>query len=129
MPYTGEEWQQGLERTLTQIKGPRTKFVVLGNTPTFRISPPDCLAEHPGAVQRCSTRTPRPKQVINLAEQRAVTAEGGRYISVLPWLCAKRRCSPVIGGFEVYLNQLHITASYSLFLEQALAQKLQLSKY
>ena len=49
VPYTGEEWQQGLEGTLNQIKGPRTKFVVLGNIPTFRISSPGL----PGRAPRC----------------------------------------------------------------------------
>jgi hypothetical protein len=57
-----------------------------------------------------------------------VTAQGGRYIDATPWFCTTR-CASIIGHYEVYLNQLHVTGAYSLFLEKVLAEKLQLSKY
>ena len=43
-----------------------------------------------------------------------------------PWFCATK-CSSVIGHYEVYLDRLHVTETYSLFLENALAQRLELS--
>jgi hypothetical protein len=51
----------------------------------------------------------------------------GRYISVSPWLCAASRCSPLIGRYLVYVNRLHITATYSVYLERVLAERLQQS--
>ncbi len=125
--YTGKEWQKALATTLTQIRGKQTKFIVLGNIPNLHVSPPDCLAEHPDQVQLCSA-LPHKLDNYDRAEQRAVKAQGGRYISVTPWFCAVR-CYSVIGPYEVYLNQLHVTGTYSLFLEQVLAEKLQLSRY
>ena len=90
--------------------------------------PPDCLSQHPDQVQLCSASHRAEGHAHNQAEERAVTAKGGRYISVTPWFCSTR-CSSVIGHYEVYLDQLHVTETYSLFLENALAQKLELSKY
>ncbi len=125
--YTASEWQKALEATLTRIKGQQTKFIVLGNIPNLGLSPPDCLAQHPDQVQLCSAPV-HALDKYDLAEQRAVTAQGGRYIDATPWFCTTR-CASIIGHYEVYLNQLHVTGTYSLFLEQVLAEKLQLSKY
>ena len=128
--YTAAQWQQGLQDTLDRIGGPHTRLVVLGNIPRADQSPPDCLAEHPNQVQSCSGALASSEnsslKPYERAEQRAVTAAGGRYIDVTPWFCSQR-CSAIVGHFQVYVNQLHITASYSLFLERVLAEKLQLS--
>jgi uncharacterized membrane protein len=126
VPYTPSQWQQGLETTLRDIRGPHTNFVVLGNIPQADPDPPDCLADHPEQVQLCSG--PLPNQSYNDAEKRGVTTEGGRYISVTPWFCSES-CSAVVGHFELYLDGLHVTASYSLFLQHVLAEKLHLSMY
>jgi hypothetical protein len=123
--YTTAQWQHALEATITHLSSPRTKFVVLGNIPDLGLSPPDCLAQHPDNVQDCSAKVPGNRGYAN-AERRAVTAKGGRYIDVEPWFCSTR-CTSVIGHYEVYLNQLHLTKTYSLFLENALAQQLDLS--
>ncbi len=125
-PYTAQQWEKALKETLEEIAGPQTKLVVLGNIPIIDASPPDCPAEHPTQVQLCSG-SPSSNQKYNVAEQRAVTAEGGRYITVTPWFCAER-CSAVIGRYQVYTDKLHVTGTYSLFLQRALAQQLQLAK-
>ena len=127
-PYTAAQWRRGLEETITYLSSPRTKFIVLGNIPNLGFSPPDCLSEHPDQVQSCSAPSRTMTQGHNRVEQRAVTAKGGRYIDVARWFCSTR-CSSIIGHYEVYLNRLHVTETYSLFLRQALAQKLELSKY
>ena len=113
---------------MKDLSGRRTKFIVLGNIPYLGFSPPDCLAEHPDQVQLCSRPNRTMSQGHNRAEQRAVTAKGGRYINVTPWFCATK-CSSVIGHYEVYLDRLHVTETYSLFLENTLAQGLELSRY
>ncbi len=124
--YTGDQWRRAMERTFAKITGPHTRFVVIGNIPSGDLSPPDCLAAHPRQVQECSMPSTNPNQIYDRAEKEAVTAYGGRYISVRSWFCS-RRCSAVIGRYFVYVNQLHITASYSIYLAQVLAEKLQLT--
>jgi len=124
--YTPAQWKRGLEQTLDRIASPHTKLVVLGNMPAIDESPADCLAEHPDQVQLCSGPPLARDKPYNQAEQQAVTALGGRYIDVTPWFCSKT-CTAVIGNYLPYLNQLHVSAVYSVFLEQVLAEKLQLS--
>ena len=126
--YTNKEWQQGLEDGLKPLEGPHTTFIVLGNIPQFGWWPAQCLGLHQHAVQQCSEslRTAVPSGQ-NDAEERAVTALGGRYINVAPWFCSDR-CSVVIGRYQPYFNQQHITETYSAFLERVLAEQLQLSK-
>ncbi len=126
-PYTVAQWQRGLEETIAQIRGPRTHVVVLGNIPRADQDPPDCLAEHPTQVQLCSGTLPSYLTPYEPAERRAVTGMGGRYIDVTPWFCS-RTCSAIVGHYQVYLDGLHVTKTYTLFLERVLAEKLQLSK-
>jgi peptidoglycan/LPS O-acetylase OafA/YrhL len=126
--YSPKQWQRYLSRGLAQVENPHTKFIVLGNIPFAAQSPPDCLAEHSDDVQACSESPASWLLPYNEAERRAVTAMGGRYIDVTPWFCS-RRCSPIIGGVEVYLDGHHITAAYSIFLQQVLAEKLRLPNF
>jgi peptidoglycan/LPS O-acetylase OafA/YrhL len=121
---TPAQWQQGLMKRLKQLATPRTALVVLGDIPRNAQSPPDCLARHSDDVQACSgVGAPFPSQN---AERVAVERYGGRYIDVTPWFCTAR-CSPIIGRYEVYLDRLHITATYAHALEQVLAEKLMLT--
>ena len=124
--YTENQWRRALEKTFAKIRGPHTRFVVIGNIPSGVPSPPDCLAAHPQQVQECSVPSTNPDEIYDQAEKTAVTAYGGRYISVRPWFCSQR-CSAMIGRYFVYVNELHITASYSIYLEQVLAEKLDLT--
>ena len=125
-PYTPEQWQQGLADRLRQIKERKTAIVVLGNIPWNDQSPPDCLARHSNEVQACSASPDSIVTKYNFAERSAAKSVGARYIDVTPWFCAKR-CSPIIERYEVYLDQLHTSATYARFLEGVLAEKLQLS--
>jgi peptidoglycan/LPS O-acetylase OafA/YrhL len=127
-PYTAAQWQQALERTIHRLSSPQTKFIVLGNIPKLKFSPPDCLAQHPSAIQICSTHRPLYPSAYEQAELHGVTAMGGRYISVTPWFCSTR-CTSVVGHYELYLNELHVTQTYTLFLQNVLAQQLDLARY
>jgi len=127
--YTPGDWQRLLRRTFGALASPRTKFVVLGNIPNLGFNPPDCLAQHPTTVQDCSRPAlPNVNQPYNDAERRAVLSVGGRYIDVTPWFCSTR-CTSVVGRYVVYLDQLHLTATYSLVLRNVLAQQLDLASY
>jgi hypothetical protein len=57
------------------------------------------------------------------AERQAAASAGDRYIDVIPWFCAKK-CSPVIGRYDVYFDQSHVSSGYARFLEGVLAQKI-----
>ena len=126
-PYTAAQWQQALERTIHRLSSPQTKFIVLGNIPKLKFSPPDCLAQHPSAINLLDP-SPFVSSAYEQAELHGVTAMGGRYISVTPWFCSTR-CTSVVGHYELYLNELHVTQTYTLFLQNVLAQQLDLARY
>jgi hypothetical protein len=117
-----EQWQTGEEETLAQLKMAGSDDVVLGNIADLKTSGPTCLARHPADVQECALSLVKANSYWSLyyaAEQAAARAEGARYINVLPWLCATI-CSPVIGNFDVYFNEFHITSTYATYLSQVL---------
>jgi hypothetical protein len=117
-----EQLQTGIEKTLDLLKMPGTQEVVLGNIADLKSSPPTCLARHPSDVQACSFTLAKEDAIWGpdfALEEAAAKAEGAHYIDVLPWLCATV-CSPVIGNFDVYYNEFHITATYATYLSQVL---------
>ncbi|HUI04162.1 MAG TPA: acyltransferase family protein [Acidimicrobiales bacterium] len=119
-PYPPALWQQRLEAGIRQLRPSHARVVVLGNIPAFPQSPPDCLATHHDDVQACAVSPVSYLTPYNAAEQRAAATEGAQYVSVLPWLCA-RRCEPVIGRYEVYFDRYHLAAAYTEHLETVVA--------
>ena len=123
--YSEAQWQHGLVKTISLIHVPKDRIVVLGNVPLLPTSGPQCLSRHPDNVQACSGPVSLWQSSVNKAEQMAATEEGAQYVSVTPWFCSST-CTPVIGNYEVYWDQFHITAAYALFLGGVLAKSLPL---
>ncbi len=124
--YTEAQWTEGLTSALDRVAIPKSHIVVLGNIPTLLTRGPSCLVSHPRNVQACSHSVRTPLTKFNVAEQAASSAVGARYVSATPWFCS-HVCTAVIGRYEVYYDQFHITAAYSKFLEGVLAESLSLS--
>lgn len=128
------QWQAALSKTLELLHAKGMRKVVLGSTiATGGVSPPECLAANPTAVQAC-TVSDTPNQASQRgAEQAAAKSASVPYVNVLPWLCSSSvtppACSPVIGDPEngykiVYYASGHLTETYDLFLSGVLAAAL-----
>ncbi len=102
-----------------------THVVILGNIPSLPDDPPTCLSLHTTDIQVCSGPPTRYLVKYNRAEKAAVTSVGGRYIDMTPWFCS-RRCTAVVGNYEVYINADHVTKVYTFALGGVLAKALQL---
>jgi hypothetical protein len=124
--YTPKQWQDGLEKTFSLLGVPAKRIVVLGNVPILPKSPPECLSLHPDDVQACSGIPPSFEDQFNNAEEAATVHSGARYINVKSWFCAVG-CSPVVGKYQVYFDDYHITATYSVYLARVLDDALHLS--
>ena len=127
-PYTASQWGRGMARTLRQIAVPARKIVVLGNIPSLRMNPPLCLSRNTSDVQACSSPPPQYLAAYDDAEKKAATQMGARYLSVTPWFCSTT-CPPVIGTYDVYFDDYHITRSYAEYLTRVLDEALDLSAY
>ncbi len=124
--YTPAHWQRGLEMFFRRVTARKTAKLVLGNLPGS--GGPDCLARNVDDVQACSGFGNSVLATYNRAERLAATAEGAHYVNVTSWFCAKK-CSSVIGHYDVYLVGNHVAEGYSVFLEGVLAQKLNLPSF
>jgi hypothetical protein len=101
--------------------------VFLGNIPVLPNLPPNCLSLHGDDVGACSAPVDRAVVQLDQAEHAAVVQAGGRYIDTTPWFCS-RLCTPIVGPYAVYLDQIHMTGVYAEYLERVLGQSLGLLK-
>jgi hypothetical protein len=124
--YTDAEWQQGMEKTLGQLPVPASHVVVIGNIPSLPESPPQCLSRNTGDVQACSAPLSSDIAGYNAAERSAAAHTGARYVDVIPWFCSTT-CTGIIGRYEVYLDDYHITQAYSIYLGRVLSDAIGLS--
>jgi len=117
--FSPSQWQGAMQDLLTTAKAGRK--VVLGDIP---ITPgPLCVSRFPKTVQQCSRPPGNGLHGYNGAERAAAQAAHATYVDVTPWFCA-RRCSSVIGNFNVYWNPYHVAVGYTEFLEGVLAHAL-----
>ncbi len=120
--YTSaKEWSSALVTSLTTLKQAKAPLVILEDGPTFKLSVPVCLSQHPRAVQRCAQR--QNGSPLYLAERSAAALTGVTSVPTRKWLCAAT-CSPVIGSFLPYQDTNHLTATYSRFLTTVLGDAL-----
>ncbi len=123
---SASEWRAGLVSMFQSLQDPKTKEVLLGSTPRMAQPGQACLDAHQRDVQACSLPTQAAIPPLNRVEQSTATAQGVRYIDPIPWFCDST-CPAVIGHFSVYLDTIHINATFARYLEQVLAQSLGLA--
>lgn len=114
------QWEKGLSALFASIRVPNLRTVYLGGTPDFLQLPTQCLAEHVADLQACSLPVRIAVPPLNQAERAPALSAGVDYIDPIPWFCSNV-CSPVIGDHEVYLDHIHITATWALYLRLVLA--------
>ena len=93
--------------------------------PILPFDAPECLSRNTDNVQSCSSPTLSFGDLY-VAEKMAAAEDGAHYVNVTRWFCANT-CPAVIGQYEVYFDQYHITAAYASFLAGVLAKSLPLS--
>jgi peptidoglycan/LPS O-acetylase OafA/YrhL len=126
--YTADQWGSGMAKTLAQIPVPAGRIVVLGNIPTFPVSPPLCLSRHTTDVQACASPLSSDLAEYDAAEESAAAKVGARYLSVTPWFCSAT-CTAVVGRYEVYFDGYHITRAYAVYLTRVLSRALGFAGY
>jgi len=115
-PVTGTQWRIGMQHTIAVVKAASRRVAVIGDLTAFGVSPPECLAAHAAAIQRCSVPSPNPMvPSYRPDEQRAAGAMHVAYLDPLRWLCAAT-CSPIVGDMIVYSDTDHVAFTYAEFL-------------
>ena len=123
-PFTVAEWKRGVTTMFHALHLPATKQVLLGNSPEFTFDPHICLFSNQHNVQACSEAASRAVVAgFNGAERSAAQDSGVGYIDVTPWFCSTT-CTAIIDHYRVYADNVHITGTYSRYLEVVLQQQL-----
>jgi hypothetical protein len=134
--FSPADWETGLDASLSKIKSPGTKKVVLGdigylvpsattNPGYSTTSPADCLALHTTSIQDCSLAESKAVFTsFQAADKDASAVAGAKYINVIPWFCSAV-CTAVVGNLLVYSDSQHITAPYAAYLSGVLQDALQ----
>ena len=120
-------FQKGLTEVLRALKAPGRDLVVIGGVPLLGQEGVGaaCLAAHESDVQACGKSEPDAVDVHGINGEMAVAASvGALYINDVPWMCSTKTCPAVIGKYEVYQDQAHITSTYANFLGPVLEEAL-----
>lgn len=124
------EWESGFATAFAAMtKGhPRTKRIILGTSPLLPSNAPECLAQHPTAIQTCGLSYKYGTGYYGgiLARDVAVAVMAkATLIPTTPLFCYESHCSPVVKDYLVYVDQDHTTIDYSTYLEGLLYSALE----
>jgi peptidoglycan/LPS O-acetylase OafA/YrhL len=120
--FTPSEWREGLTRLFSGIAG-STRKVLLGDIPVLPQSGPTCLSGHPNDAQACSAPLAKASHPLDSVDRSTAAALGVQYVDPTPWFCSDV-CTAIIGKFDVYLDYTHVTSAYASYLQNALAEAL-----
>jgi hypothetical protein len=121
--FSPEQWARGLTSLFHSFTDPEMKTVLLGNIPRLPQTGPTCLSVHSNDVQACSAPTRSSISIFNKVEEDTALADAVDYIDPTPWFCSTT-CTAVIGNYNVYLDDLHITSTWARYLEIVMAKAL-----
>ena len=116
-------FSKGLVELFKKLQAPGRRLVMLGDIPKLQQDGPICLAAHLSSATICSTSLSAAVASYEVKTLESVAKQGGgTYVNVIPWLCTSTKCPAVIGNYEVYLDQTHLTSTYADYLTPLLMQ-------
>ncbi len=124
--WYGPAWHTSLTDLYSAVIPASRKVIYLGNIPLLPQAGPTCLGQHRDDVQACSAPADSTRSPLSQMDRAVTTAAGGEYVDPYPWFCSSV-CTAVIGHYDVYLDRDHITAAYGTYVQNALAQSLDLA--
>ncbi len=124
--WYGPAWHAGLTKLYSAVIPSSPRVIYLGNIPQLPQAGPTCLGQHPDNVQTCSAPADATRSTLSHMDRAVTVAAGAEYVDPFPWFCSSV-CTAVIGHYEVYLDRDHITAAYGAYLQNALADSLDLA--
>lgn len=114
-------WPAAVKRAFGVLSGgnAKAKRIVVGTSPHFPASVPQCLASYPNAVPTCDINysTSTSLHARDLARDAQVAAAS--HATLMPtaqWLCSRDLCSPIVNDMMVYLDRDHFSIVYSKWL-------------
>jgi hypothetical protein len=117
---TPPQWRVGLLATLRALS-PRSRAVVLADTPRNPRNVPVCLTFHPQDVGQCeASQSFGINRKHDRIEASAAADSGADFVSMNPWVCPYAMCPAVVGNLLIWRDAIHLTSTYSRQLATAL---------
>jgi peptidoglycan/LPS O-acetylase OafA/YrhL len=124
-----DAWAAAWRRTVDRLRSGSTRVVYLQDTPAPKGSVPDCLAQHPRAIDTCAQTTKLADGSPRRARMDAAAAQAGAtVVTTEPWFCTSRHCPVVVGNILVYRDDSHVSGAYVRLLAPLLSERLKLPK-
>ena len=118
-------WRQRYADTLNRLEAMSPRVVVIGESPHMPTDPLECIARH-SRLEDCEAPFSQAVQAEYRAMERAATQQAGvQLIDTVDWICPDGRCPLVLGGYLVYRNRGHLTATMTAALAPQLQWALQ----
>lgn len=127
-PDTDAAWVAAYADQINKIreKVPTAKFVVMGSTPIFSWSVPNCVRNHQRSLEQCTfaeSTLIRDKKTFNGSNAESfaqivardadvAAASNATLIPTEAWFCAAGRCPAVIGNYLVYRDDRHFFSPF-----------------
>ena len=133
---TGElgdaRYMSGMQRAFEAVGAlsPNARRVLWGTSPRLNAPVPSCLIMRPRAIKTCgltySVNSTTPHSYGQILRRDVTTAQqtNATLVPVSSWFCTATFCPAVIGGNVVYVDFLHVSASYSRFLSTMVTTQL-----
>ena len=115
---------EGMADYWRQMIAAGTSVVALAATPEMGHNVPDCLSSARGSTAACSVPRSDAVKADGPLEEAAALVPQAHFIDVNSLICGKSTCSPVVGNVIVYLDQHHLTQTYTETVEPFLEQRL-----
>ncbi|MEU7875133.1 acyltransferase family protein [Dactylosporangium sp. NPDC049140] len=119
-------WAQATVASATRLAQLGARPIIMQDTPDPRgVSVPDCVAQHPAAVQQCALKVPTAEYAARkTAIETAAQPAGISVLDPTEWFCTDTLCPAIIGNTLVYRDGSHVTASYVKLLTPLLTAAL-----
>jgi hypothetical protein len=113
---------EAVARLIRRIPG---AVAIIVDTPRSDHDVPACLAQHPKAIERCTTtRSAAFGWRYGLREAEAARLTGATLVDLAAVTCPTDPCPPVVGSMLVYRDHHHLTATFARSLVDELGAAL-----
>jgi peptidoglycan/LPS O-acetylase OafA/YrhL len=110
---TVEAVRANVSANLASLVAAGKAVLAVGDVPRLDSPAPECVDLHRRDYDPCSVPRARGEEHGNIVAEASRLTPGVGFESLLPYLCDSARCHVVIGGVVVYIDEHHLSASYS----------------